>query len=263
MRRGVPDKASFVQAAAVLLSGQLDVTFRLAALRAFDFIPLMEISTQNQDSLLPKIDLENPRQFTTSEMRKFYTAICAGKWTPAANGQPDWAFKALGEFCRCCNDGLRKKSFGYRGLKSDFSQTGESFVEPALGQKGNGGDEFYEPNLVEFRKPANRDELLLFLTRGKLFPLDLPVPDNDQEFYIPHTARVYLIFFIAWQELAALKTVPEIHNWLVKMKAIPADTTDKDGKDSSRNTRTLLKRIGFPLADKGGRPRKKTLQLPH
>jgi hypothetical protein len=46
------------------------------------------------------------------------------------------------------------------------------------------------------------------------------------------------------------------------MKAIPADTPDKEGKDSSRNTRILLKRIGFPLADKGGRPRKKTLQLP-
>jgi hypothetical protein len=38
------------------------------------------------------------------------------------------------------------------------------------------------------------------------------------------------------------------------MKVICADAPDKD---SSRNTRTLLKRIGFPFADKGGRPRKK------
>jgi hypothetical protein len=41
------------------------------------------------------------------------------------------------------------------------------------------------------------------------------------------------------------------------MKAIPADTPDKDGKDSSRNTRTMLKRIGFPLTNKGGAPKKK------
>jgi hypothetical protein len=227
----------------------------------------MEIS--GQDSFLPKIDMENPCQITTSEMRKFYTAICAGKWTPAAKGQPDWAFSALGEFCRSCGMGLRKKSFGYRGLKSDFSQTGESFVEPALEQKGDGEDEFYEPDDVEFRKPTNLEELAIFLTRGKLIPLDLSVPDNDQEFYIPHTARAYLFLFIAWRELAALKTktVPAIHRWLIRMKAIPADIPDKDSdlgrKDSSCNTRTLLNRIGFPLADKGGRPRKKNPTTAH
>jgi hypothetical protein len=211
----------------------------------------MEIS--GQDSLLPKIDMENPSEITTSEMRKFYTAICAGKWTPAAKGQPDWAFKALGEFCRSCGTGLRKKSFGYRGLKSDFSKTAKSFVEPYLEEHGDDEDEFCESDSVKFWKPTNLEELLIFLTRGKLIPLDLSVPDSS-ELYIPHTARTYLIFFIAWREIAALKTVAKIHNWLVRMKVIRADAPDKD---SSRNTRTLLKRIGFPFADKGGRPRKK------
>jgi hypothetical protein len=212
----------------------------------------MEIS--GQDSLLPKFDMENPREITVSEMRKFYTAICAGKWTPAAKGQPEWAFRALGDFCRGCGKGLRKKSFGYHGLKSDFSQAAKSFVEPDLEQFGDSETEFCESDFIEFRKPTNLEELAVFLTNGKLFPFDLSVPDNDQEFYIPHTARTYLIFFIAWREIAALKTVAEIRNWLVRMKVIRADTPDKD---SSRNTRTLLKRIGFPLADKGGRPRKK------
>jgi hypothetical protein len=210
----------------------------------------MEISTPNQDSLLPKINLENPRQIEISDMRKFFVAICAGKWTPAANGQPEWAFRALNEFCRCCGTGLRKKSLGYRGLKSGCSQTAESFVEPDWEQPGDGEDEFYEPDFVEFWKPTNLAELSIFLTRGKLVPLDLPVPDTGEEFYIRHTARAYLIFFIAWRELAALKTVPEIHGWLVSMKVIPKEA-------DPRNTRTLLKCIGFPLTDKGGRPRKK------
>jgi hypothetical protein len=66
MRRGVPDKASFVQAAAVVIFRQLDATFALRLCAHFDFIPPMEISAPNQDSLLPKIDLENPRQISTS-----------------------------------------------------------------------------------------------------------------------------------------------------------------------------------------------------
>jgi hypothetical protein len=218
----------------------------------------MKSSALNQDSFLPKIDLENPRQINASDMRKFFGAICAGKWTPAAKGQPDWAFSALGEFCRSCGTGLRKKSLGYRGLKSDFSQPPKPFAEP-LEQTGDDEDESYESDFVEFRRPTNLEELAIFLTHGKLIPFDLPVPDNDQEFFIPHTARAYLIFFIAWRELAALKTktVPAIHSWLIRMKAIPADTPDKDGKDSSRNTRTMLKRIGFPLTNKGGAPKKK------
>ena len=188
-------------------------------------------------------------------MRKFYTAICAGKWTPAAEGQPEWAFRALGEFCRSCGTGLREKSFGYRRLKSDFSQPPKPFTKP-LNQTGDGEDEFCERDIVEFRKPTNLEELAIFLTGGKLIPLDLSVPDTAKEFYVPPTASAYLIFFIAWREIAALKTVRAIHRWLVEMKAIPNDTQDKDGKDRSHNTRALLKRIGFPLSDKGGAPRK-------
>jgi hypothetical protein len=246
----------------VLLFGQLDATFCLAALRAFwVFIPAMEILTLNQDSFLPKIDLGNPCQIATSEMRKFYTAICAGKWTPVANGQPDWAIRALGEFCRCCGTGLRNKSFGYRGLKSDFSQTAESFVESDGAQLGDGEDEFYEPDAVEFRRPTNPIQFWQALTRGKLTPLDLPVPDTGEEFYIPPTARAYLTIFLMWPEVHARKTVRQIHDWLVQMKAIKKTENTKLNKKGiiyrpyPHNTRTLLNRIGFPLTDKGGAPK--------
>jgi hypothetical protein len=220
----------------------------------FEFIPAMKISAPNQDSLLPKIDLENPRQITTSEMRKFYTAICAGKWTPAANGQPDWAFKALGEFCRCCNDGLREKSLGYGDLKFNAPKL------PALYSRL----EVIRTNsaiqaLLTFKNKKAFDKFETFFC-GKLTPLDLRVPDSAEEFGVLHTAWAYLIFFVAWREVAALKTVRRIHDCLVSMKVARADTV---GKEHSRNTRTLLKRIGFPLADKGGRPRKKTLQPLH
>lgn len=211
---------------------------------AFEFIPSMQISALNQDSFLPKIDSENPRQIDTSAMRKFFVAICAGEWTPAADGRPAWAFRALNEFCRCCGTGLRKKSLGYRGLKSDISQTAEP-----LEQLGDGEDEFYESDSVEFRRPRNLEELAISLAHGKLIPLDLSVPDTAEEFYIPHTARAYLIFFIAWREFAELKTVQTIHDKLVSMKVIPKNA-------NPRNARTLLKRIGFPLTDKGGPPRK-------
>jgi hypothetical protein len=230
----------------------LGATFTLRLCAPFGFIPPMEIF--GQDSLLPKIDFENPCQITTSEMRKFYTAICAGKWTPAAKGQPEWAFKALGEFCRCCNDGIREESLGYRGLKFD---------SPKLSALCN--------TLEVIRKNSAIQVLLTFKNKkafdkfetifcGKLTPFDLRVPDSAEELSVPHTARAYLFFFIAWQELATLKTktVPVIHHWLIRMKAIPADIPDKDKelgrKDGSRNTHTLLKRIGFPL-NKGGRPR--------
>ncbi len=219
----------------------------------------MEISAQNQDSFLPKIDLEKPRQITTSEMRKFYTAICAGKWTPAANGQPDWAFRALNEFCRSCYAGLHEKSLGYVGLKFDSPKLPTLYSRLEVIRTNSAIQA-----LLTFKNKKAFDKFETFFC-GKLTPLDLRVLDSAEEFYIPHTARTYLFFFIAWREVAALKTktVPAMHRWLLIMKAIPADAPDKDGKDSSRNTRTLLKRIGFPLADKGGRPRKKTLQLPH
>jgi hypothetical protein len=227
----------------------------------------MEISALNQDSFLPKVDFEKPREITASEMRTFFVAICAGKWTPAANGQPDWAFKALREFCRGCRAGLRKKSIGYAAFNSDSSQTAKSFVESDMEQVGDSENEFCESDFVKLRKPTNLEELAVFLSHGKLIPLDVPVPNTPEEFGIPPTARTYLFIFIAWRELDALKTktVSEIHHWLIRMKAIPPDNPDKDKKlgreDGSRNTRTLLKRIDFPL-NKGGRPRKKNLQLP-
>lgn len=214
----------------------------------------MEIS--GQDSLLPKIDFEKPRKITTSEMRKFYIDICAGKWTLAVKGQPDWASRAFSEFCRSCRAGLRNKSIGYAALKPTFSQPAKSLVESNLDQVGDVEDNVYESDAIEFRKPASLAELAVILARGKLIPLDVPVPDNDREFFISHTARAYLFFFIAWREISALKTkkVSAIHKWLIRMKAIPTDTPYKD---TSRNTRALLNRIGFPLADKGGRPKKK------
>lgn len=228
----------------------LGTTFTLRLCVSFGFILTMKISTPNQDSLLPKINFEKPREITTSEMRKFYTAICACKWTPAAKGQPDWAFRALGEFCRCCNDGLREKSLGYRGLKFDSPKLLTLCSELKVIRTNSAIQA-----LLTFKNKKAFDKFETFFC-GKSTPLDLSVPDNDQEFYIPHTARAYLFFFIAWRELAELenKTVPTIHRWLVRMKATPAVKHDIDGKDSSRNTRTLLKRIGFPI-NKGGRPR--------
>jgi hypothetical protein len=214
----------------------------------------MENFAPDQDSLLPKIDKKTPRQISASEIRDFYTAICAGKWVPAAKGQPDWAFNALNEFCRCCRTGLRKKSFGYLGSVPHLSSTNKSHNEPDSEQIADGEAEFYESDFGEYRSPTNLEELAIVLANGKLFPLDLKVP-NSTELYVPHTARLYLIFFIAWREFDALKTVKEIHQRLIKMKAIPADPPHKE-TDSSRNTRTLLKRIGFSLADKGGRPKK-------
>jgi len=211
----------------------------------------MEISALNQDSLLPKIDLENPRQLAVSEMRKFYTAVCAGKWTPAAKGQPEWAFRALNEFCRSCRSGLREKSFGYLGMKFDAPKLPALYSELEVIRTNSAIQA-----LLTFKneKAFNKFESLFC---GKLIPLDLSVPDTAEEFGIPHTARAYLIFFIAWRELAALKNVRAIHDWLVKMKAIPDDNLKKGGNDRSHNTRALLKRIGFPLTDKGGAPRKK------
>lgn len=217
----------------------------------------MENFVPDQDSLLPKIDQKNPRQISASEIRDFYTAICAGKWVPAAKGQPDWAFNAFNQFCRCCRTGLRKKSFGYLGSVPHLSSTEKSYNEPHSEQTADGEAESYESDFVEYRSPTNLEELAIFLANGKLIPLNLTVPGNA-ELFIPHTARLYLIFFIAWREFDALKTLPEIHERLIKMKAISADAPHKD---SSRNTRTLLKRIGFPLNQRG-RPRKKKLQLP-
>jgi hypothetical protein len=231
----------------------LGATFTLRLCAPFGFIPSMQIS--GQDSLLPKIDLENPSPINTSEMRKFYTAICAGKWTLAAKGQPDWASKALGEFCRCCNDGLREKSLGYRGLKFDSPKLLALCSELEVIRTNSAIQA-----LLTFKNKRAFDKFETFFC-GKLTPLDLRVPDSAEEFGVPHTARAYLIFFIAWRELAELKTVRAIYNWLIRMKAIRADTHDKKDPnkdtDHSRNTHTLLKRIGFPLTDKGGAPKKK------
>jgi hypothetical protein len=211
----------------------------------------MKILSAKQDKFLPKIDLKNPRQITASEMRRFYTAIHAGKWTPVADGRPDWAFKALGEFCRCCNDGLRDKSLGYGGLKFHSPKL------PALCSRL----EVIKTNsavqvLLTFKNKKAFDKFETFFC-GKLTPLDLQVPDSAEELGVLHTAWAYLIFFVAWREIAALKTVRRIHDCLVRMKVTRADTEEEK---HSRNTRTWLKRVGFPLTDKGGRPRKKTLQ---
>jgi len=230
----------------------------------------MKISVQNQDSFLPKIDLEKPRQIATSEMRTFYTAICAGKWTPPGDYRPEWAWQALGEFCRCCGSGLRNKSLGYRGLKSDFFQTGESFVESGAEQLGDDEDEFYEPSFLDFpQPPTNPIEFWQALTHGKLIPLELPVPDTNAEFYMPHTARAYLIIWLFWEKVAERKTVREIHEWLVQMKAIPPTPKLKKNEKGKffrpyrHNTRTLLNRIGFPLTDKGGPPRIEVAKKDH
>jgi hypothetical protein len=206
---------------------------------------------------VPEIDLGNPSKIDTSEMENFFEAIRMGKWTPAADGRPDWAFRALNEFCRCCGMGFPKKPQGYAGLKSDFSQT----TEP-LDQFEDDEDEFYDSDIFDVRRPTDFEQLSIFLTRGQLIPLDSSVQDTTGVFSPPHTARVYLIIFLKWQEVATLKTVRKIHKWLVCMKAIPADPPYKD-KDSSRNTRTLLKGIGFPLVDKGGAPRKKNPTTVH
>lgn len=230
----------------------------------------MENSPFDQDSLLPKIDFGNPHPISAAEIRAFFTAICAGKWVLAVKGQPHWAFRAFFEFCRCCSNGLRKKPFGYHGLNFNsangvFSKKPQSnqieVQEHEYYKSGMGdGDESSEHDVIEFRKPASLEELAVFLTRGQLIPLDLPVLDSN-DFYVPPTAKIYLLFYMAWREIAPFKTVTEIHDWLIRMKAIPPHAKRKDGVDKSRNTRALLKRIGFPL-HQGGRPKKKNLQLP-
>jgi hypothetical protein len=205
----------------------------------------MKISTPKQHKFLPKIDLKNPREITMSEMGKFYTAICAGKWTPAAKGQPDWAFRALGEFCRLCRGGLRDKSFGKRPAPPKL---------PTLCS-----------TMEVIRKNQNPQILLTFKNQrafknffpsfcGKLGRLNLKTPPAE-DFNKPEKARVYLIIFLGWREIAALKTVPDIHRWLIRMKAIPADSAGNEDKSRHRYTRRWLKCIGFPFQG-AGRPKR-------
>jgi hypothetical protein len=239
----VPDKASFVQAVAVVILRQLDATFALRRCLHFRLIPAMKIPVAKQDKFLPKIDLKNPRKITMSGMGKFYTAICAGKWTPAAKGQPDWAFRALGEFCRLCRGGLHDKSFGERPKPPKLPtlcSTLEVIRTNPIPQI-----------LLTFK---NRKDFKNFFPSfcGQAVPFDLPVPNIPTEFCAAEVARVYLIIFLEWQEIASLKTVPNIHKWLIRMKAINPDPPDKD---MSRYTRRWLKCIGFPLQG-AGRPKR-------
>ena len=120
------------------------------------------MKTPSPRAFVPKIDVKNPHSIGGSEMRRFYGAMCGGKWTltadwlpdwaewpRGADRVPDWAFKALGEFCRCCYEGLRNKSLGYLGLVR-FSKAGSP-----MQQDGGIQDEFCESDFVDFQKPKS------------------------------------------------------------------------------------------------------------
>ena len=216
------------------------------------------MKTPSPRAFLPKIDVKNPHSIGGSEMRRFYVAMCGGKWTltadwlpdwaewpPGADKVPDWAFKALGEFCRCCYKGLRNKSLGYLGLRSDSPKLATLCSKMEV-LRTNSANQI----LLTFksRKAFNS---FFPLACGQMVPLDLPVPDTDREFSIPPTAQAYLTIFLAWPEVFKLKNAKEANAWLFRMKAFDKE----DGYP--RNTYNLLKRIGFPLTDEGGAPRKK------
>ena len=219
----------------------------------------MKASTK-QIATAPQIDMENPGQILgmvqNPKMKAFITAICASKGTVEAEGLSQWEARAAQEVWRCWGIEPQTKSQDFclglllgfwAGMKVSPENMEHEFKEPGLAAFLAENDlkqlsiSVYANEACE--SPQAAEDFFSGFNAGKK-----TTPEAMRYFSPPHTTVVYLIIFFARRDIAALKTVSAIHNWLVSKKVIPK-------KADPRNTRTLLRRIGFPFVD-AGRPRK-------
>jgi hypothetical protein len=197
-------------------------------------------------------DIETPEQILeliqNERLRWLIATIAMGEGNLPGDPRPMWSIRAAVEFWRCCQDLPKTKE-----AKSEIYQFG---LLVGIASRLSHNPVKMEPDLLALVNP----ETLLPLVHAEFakapasdaaeFYAGLSEGIKREHFSPASPYMIYFLFALMWPEIAALKNVNQIHNWLeTNLGPNITGTRDRIAK--------ICQRLRLPLMDKGGRPRRK------
>ena len=172
-----------------------------------------------------------------------------------AGERPAWANRAAMEFSRSCF-GTQEIHEGY-GL-GFLLGVAKQFLTGAESLGGVPATAIIGQILEEAQKDTSAEaaDFWLGYADGR---------DPGQLLSPAQTARIYLVAAVLWRECSTLKTAREWREFLIAKGAMNRSEPDEYNEklDSEiQSVGNLLRRIGVPLTNRGGRPKKKTPTRP-
>ena len=218
------------------------MTAKLKRLRATVDQPMVRIADfRKPEQILDLVENEN--------VRDLISLIGMSQGMIAADGRPEWAIRAGGEFWRCCfnfSKAKRAKSENYRiGYSLGFAKgLSPQILENERGLNAlltSGGLSQLIHSCMENAPASEAADFYAGLSDGLRRPTDFspssPFP-------------VYLLLAIRWREVSRFKNTAQIHAWLESVLG-PNLTGQRD------RIAKLCQKVRFPFTDKGGRPKGK------
>jgi hypothetical protein len=197
--------------------------------------------------------LERPEQILelveNENVRDFVALVGMSQGVMATDDRPEWTIRAAGEFWRCC--------FGFPKSKLAISENyrlgylmgiGKGIDPRVFDRERRLGALLTSSELLRlmhsFMESAPMSEAADFYA-GLAAGLQKPAGFSPSSPFL-----VYLVLAIKWREVSAMKNTAQIHTWLEKV--LGSNLTGQRDRVAK-----LLQKIGFPLTDKGGRPKGK------
>lgn len=185
-------------------------------------------------------------------LRAVVSALTSALGLTQADERPEWAKKAMLEFWRCCFGDLNptKENYDFGFLIGMVKRYGTKEADDA-GLASREILKYLMAEVLEDRSPQAED-----------FWKGYADGFAEAESFSPaHTAKIYFAIGFAWRLCVELKldNVRKWYEFLISMGVMKSDAQGNPTKaDPSefKSLRKLLKRIGVPLTDKGGHPRR-------
>lgn len=182
-------------------------------------------------------------------VQEFMLLMAAANGLAKSDSHPDWVIRAARELWLTCFDFPRTRKAKSENYRMGYIAGVTSRIKPdwfegeaALGQLlGNGA-------LTQFFHSIMRDEPLadavdFYAGFAEGLPRSSGITPRS-------SCLVYSIVVIGWRQVSQFKNVRELHAWLCSILGPNlTGSTDRLAK--------LLRKIKFPLSDKGGRPKRK------
>lgn len=209
----------------------------------------------NLDQELAKVfpGIQSPEQIfdliQNPQMKEFMTLVAAGQGLVKNQSHPDWAMRAMQEFWRTCFDLPRTKQAKSEMFRLGFLYGLISRAKPELfGDEADLLKMFGTGALEQFvhtiMRNAPADDASTFYAGYSVGIL------RSESLSLSAPSLVYVIISIGWRHAASCRNVGEMQAWLDGILG-------RNLTGSRDRVAKLCQKIGFPLSDKGGRPKGK------